>query len=190
MSSPVWREELFGTSLGIFFLTVFGFVWASLGTSVLPGSAFYLIASAVVSVALVLAGFYLRRAARSATPMPHEMMRSGVTKRFRTVFLIEGVAIAVSAFVLGRVGYPELIPSVAALIVGFHFFPLAPLFRVRAYYVTGALLCLIFLLTVVLAPLSGGQALWFAVPGIGSAVVLWVTGAALFATRMRLARSG
>lgn len=176
----VWREELRGFAYGIFFMSAFGFVWASTGSSALPGgSAFVLTADVVVSLALISAGLYLLRAARFMPELPEGAMSSGVWRRFRIVGVVEGVAILAAVFVLGRAGRPEWIPAVVALIVGLHFFPLASIFRVRAYHATGFLLCAVFVVTVILATASGVEAVWLAMPGLGSAVVLWATGAFL-----------
>lgn len=183
MNDTVWREEVRGFALGILFISAFGFVWALTGSSALPsGAAFVLAASAVVSLALVSAAFYLLRASRSLPELPMGAMSEGTWRRFRIVGIAEGVAIFAAIFVLGRVGYPEWIPAVVALIVGIHFFPLASIFRVRMYHATGVLLCAVFALTAILAAIAGVEAVWFAVPGFGSALVLWMTGAFLAAS--------
>lgn len=54
--------------------------------------------------------------------------------------------------------------------------------RVRMYHATGLLLCAVLALTGILAFASGVEAVWLAVPGLGSALVLWATGAILAAS--------
>lgn len=184
MNDTVWREEIRGLALGILFMSAFGFVWASMGgSSAFPESSFFVLAaSAVVSLALISAAFRLWRASRSLPELPKGAMPSGTWRQFQVVGIAEGVAIGVAVFVLVGAGRPEWTPAVVALIVGIHFFPLASIFRVRIYHITGLLLCAVFALTVILAAASGVGAVWFAVPGLGSASVLWATGAFLAAS--------
>lgn len=179
MNDTIWREEIRGFALGILFMSAFGFLWAMMGSSALSSSAAFVLAAAVVvSLAPVSAAFYLWRASRSLPELPEGAMPAGTWRRFRIVGIAEGAAI----FILGRVGRPEWIPAAIALVVGIHFFPLASLFRVRMYHATGLLLCAVFALTVTLAAISGIEAIWSAVPGLGSALVLWATGAILAAS--------
>jgi hypothetical protein len=72
-----------------------------------------------------------------------------------------------------------------AIIVGIHFFPLAPLFQVRSHYLTGALLCLVAIVTLLVVPTRvtvGNREIiaWWVVVGFGCALILWVTGLALW----------
>lgn len=189
MKKTVYREELRGFAHGIFFVSAFGFVWASMGVSALPGSTFLLIGSAVVSLALISVAFYLRHSSRSMPEDPKGTFPGGAWRRFQIVGMVEGLAIGVAVFVLVRLGQPEWIPATVALIVGLHFFPLASAFGVRMYHATGALLCAVFALTVVLAPASGMPVVWFVVPGLGSALVLWITGGVLASSGIGAARS-
>ncbi len=184
MNDTVWREEIRGLAFGIFFISAFGFVWATMGgSSAFPeGSLFVLAASAAVSLALISAAFYLWRASRFLPELPKDAMPAGTWRRFQIVGIAEGVAIGAAVFALVRAGLPDWIPAVVALIVGIHFFPLASIFRVRMYHATGLLLCAVSALTVILAAASGVEAVWFAVPGLGSALVLWATGAVLAAS--------
>lgn len=194
MNDTVRREELRGLAFGIFVISAFGFVWASTGSSALPsGSSLVLTVSAVVSLALFSAAFYLWRASRFLPELTKDAMPAGTWRRFQIVGIAEGAAIGAAVFVLASVGRPEWTPAAVALIVGIHFFPLASLFRVRIYHITGLLLCAVFALTVILAAASGAEVVWFAVPGLGSALVLWATGAVLAASGLsgiRRSRTG
>ncbi len=184
MNDTARREEVRGLAFGILLMSAFGFVWASMGgSSAFPESSYFILsASATASLVLISAAFYLWRASRSLPGLPEGAMPAGTWRRFRIVGIVEGVAIGVAVFVLVGAGRPEWIPAVVALIVGIHFFPLASIFRVRIYHATGFLLCAVFALTVILAFASGVEAVWFAVPGIGCAIVLWATGAFLAAS--------
>lgn len=57
-------------------------------------------------------------------------------RRYLAVVVVEFVAIFLAANLLGSAGLDPLIP----LVVGLHFLPLAAVFGVRLYYVTGALI--------------------------------------------------
>jgi hypothetical protein len=83
---------------------------------------------------------------------------------------MEFVAIAVAVLVLIRLGLQSSIPSVIALIVGVHFFPLAELFEARAFHLTGAVLCALALVAFLLAPESR-----LALVGMGSAATLFTS---------------
>jgi len=171
---------------------VFGAVWVFGNISSLPNAVF-----AVVSVvgggicALLLAcGFYLRRASRAGASKTGSPMNGDVRRRFNRVFIAEGVGIGIVVVVCVNLGHPEWIPAAAALIVGLHFFPLAGLFRMSLYYFTGAALCLVSLATGTMALVLGSSdVVWFAVPGLGSGLVLWTTGVALAVTGLGMVRS-
>jgi hypothetical protein len=79
------------------------------------------------------------------------------------------------------------------LIVGAHFLPLAPVFNVRLYYVTGALLILASLITLLAIPKSQtvhDVAFWIVVPATCSALILWATAVAILAMGRRIVQAG
>ncbi|GGD50553.1 hypothetical protein GCM10010911_05100 [Paenibacillus nasutitermitis] len=76
-----------------------------------------------------------------------------------------------------------------------HFFPLAPLFQVSLYHYTGVLLCLIATITWLFVPeeiTMGGYPVlaYMSVVGLGSALVLWGTGLAIWLMGKRLLNDG
>lgn len=179
------REDLLGRATGAMVMALFGLLWALGCAGVLVAGALgplLLASSAVVTAILVAAGLRLRRAAgrspRRSGGAPADVAR--IRRRFRLVGLVEGLGIGLIVFVCARLGRPELIPASVALVVGLHFFPLATLFRVPLYHVTGAALCLVAVVTPIVAVPSGVQAVaWQVVPGLGAAVILWATSAVL-----------
>ena len=68
-------------------------------------------------------------------------------------------------------------PGAVALIVGIHFFPLAELFKVRAYHATGAALCVLALVAFFLGPSAR-----LPVVGMGCAATLYATAAYVLAS--------
>jgi len=98
---------------------------------------------------------------------------------------LEGIAIALAVVLLGRYGMGTFIPAVVALIVGLHFFPLAGLYGVKVYYLTGAALCAVALVAFWVAPSARLQLV-----GLGSAAVLFATAAYILALGGKARRSG
>lgn len=171
-------------------MSVFGFVWASLGVAGLPGAGFLTAISAGTSVALVIAAVHLYRASATLPTMPPGTVNHArVWRRFQLIGIAEGIAIGLAVFVLARLGYPEWIPATVALVVGLHFFPLASLFGVMLYYATGALLCGVFVVSAISAKIPGGGESLAVMPGIGSAFVLWVTAGLLVAFGVKKRRA-
>jgi hypothetical protein len=179
------RQAVQGVASGIFFLTFFGAAWALAGTSFLRGALHF---GAYVLIGLVTLVFFgigamLLRYARSLQPaVAAEDVAMGrrLGIWFGVVFGIEAVLIALASTLLSSFGADSFIAPVIALIVGVHFLPLAGLFQVRPYYLTGALLCLLALIAIV-ALLLGIQIAgpspdnWSYFVGIGAALVLWLT---------------
>jgi hypothetical protein len=99
------------------------------------------------------------------------------------VFVLEFAAIAVAVLVLVRLDLQSSIPSVVALIVGIHFFPLAGLFEARVYHLTGAVLCALALIAFLLAPESR-----LALVGVGSAATLFATSAYMLSVGAKATR--
>lgn len=189
---PSQAEELSGRATGIFFLTVFGAVWIFGNSSSLSDVVFAVVlgVGGVICLLLLVCGVYLRRVSRVGASETGGSMSRNLRRRFNQVFIAEGVGIGVVAVICVSLGYPEWIPAAVALIVGLHFFPLARLFRMPLYYFTGAALCVVSAATMILAPLlNSSDAVWFALPGLGSGLVLWTTGVVLAVTGLGMARS-
>jgi uncharacterized membrane protein len=158
-------------------MALFGAVWAAAGAGTLEGAAGVILSagSLVLAATLCLLSVRTRRGARglSRDDSPQaKARRKYLSRRFNLVFGLEGVAIALAVVVLGRYALESLIPAVVTIIVGIHFFPLAKLFGVRAYYVTGAALCAIAVVAFLLAPASR-----LAFVGLGCAAALFATAA-------------
>lgn len=174
------RETLFGKATGAMVMALFGLLWALGCAGAL--APILLVSSVAVTVILVAAGLRLRRVAAGRPPSrwAGSTACKRIRRRFRLVGVVEGLGIGIVVFVFVRLGRPELIPAAVALVVGLHFFPLASLFRVPLYHVTGAALCVVAVATPIVAlPLGGASAAWQVVPGLGAAAVLWVTSAVL-----------
>ncbi|MFI5694594.1 hypothetical protein ACIA58_22265 [Kribbella sp. NPDC051586] len=168
--SPALQGAAFGVSIFSFF----ALGWLGWGTGGhLPTAAqiALMVVAALVSVALA-AYAWQRWRTTPAPPAPRTERRlSGRT--FGLIIGSEWIALAIISGVLGGTGHPDPIPAVICAGVGLHFIPLARLFGVRAYYATAAVMCLLTVLTFILAP--SNPALWTVLPGIGAAITLYAT---------------
>lgn len=196
-SLSVLRAAVRGIASGVFFMSLFGMLWAYTGIMGLSGwgMPFLLVIAVAIGIALFIGGIFLMRASRKLTKEVSELPEFLDGRRtrywFNFIFAAEGLAIAIAIAVCRAISHTELIPPVIALIVGVHFFPLAPLFQVRLYYLTGTLLCLIAIFTMVFMPLEVGVGeyqinTFMSVVGLGSAFILWGTGLAIWIMGRRL----
>lgn len=175
--TPPVRRLVEGSSTGALFMTIFGVVWGAAGAQALGGIVGAItLATSCALAALVFLG--VGRLRREALDLPRDdsqrarEWRGRSSRRFNLVFGLQGVAIAVSVFLLVRYGLGTLVPAVVAIIVGIHFFPLAELYGVRAYHATGAALCVLGAVAFLLAP---SARLPFV--GLGCAATLFATAA-------------
>lgn len=192
------RAAVRGVASGVLLMALFGTLWTTIGLNGLQGwgTPWPLLAALLVGVALLGGGGALWRGAgrlgdRGAGAEAGAGRRAGVW--FGIIFGLEGAAIGVASYVCVATGRADLFVPVMALIVGIHFFPLAWLFQYGAHYLTGALLCLVGIVTLVAVPatatLGGREVLprWL-VAGFGCAVILWGTGLLLWIRGERLLR--
>ena len=177
------RATVRGYTSGALFMTFFGAFWASFTAFALGPWQRVLLFSivGVVSIALVTAAIRLLRQARHLPPSTSEEARAqgkAQGRRFFLVFAIELGSIFLAASLLGSAGLEGFIPPVIALIVGLHFLPLAAVFKVRLYYLTGILISLVAavaLVALLVGMTLGGVFGWAVVVGIATALILWAT---------------
>jgi hypothetical protein len=179
------RPAVMGIASGIFFMAFFGALWGLMSAgfmdSVVQPVAF-------VVIGLVTLGFLglvvmLMRYARSlpaTTSSEEDEAGKKIGMWFGIVFGLEALLIALTSIVLGRMQASQFIPPVIALIVGLHFLPLARLFHVTFYYITGALLCVLALVAIIalvrgLSIAGPSPYNWSLVVGIGATLILWLT---------------
>lgn len=195
-SRTIPRSAVQGTASGVFFMAFFGTLWAYTGIMGLQGWGvpLLLVVTVTIGIALFIGGVSLIRASRELTVQVSttDLSRGKRTRFwFNIIFAAEGLAIAFTIAVCNATRHPELIPVIIAIIVGVHFIPLAPLFQVRLYYFTGALLSLLAIITLLLVPAKvtlGEHQInaFMSVVGFGSALILWGTGLAIWFMGRRL----
>ena len=175
-----------GIARSVLFLVFFGALWASIGINGLNRLEEPWLAIVVMFIGLVLliAGVSLSRASRRISPQAPTTDTQGGQPRskwFRIVFPTELIAIMIAYVICSAVNRSDLFYPVMMLIVGVHFFPLAFIFRIRRYYGTGALLCFLAVVTLLVMPeqlrLSDTQIqVWWVTLGLGGAFILWAVG--------------
>ena len=185
---PGVQPSVRGLATGVIFLTIFGALWAAVGVQGLNGLVSWLgVILLVVGVVLLGAGISLSRASRrrrlSQGEMPTSKERQRRNKWFLIVFGTEILTIVIARMICWSINRLDLFVPVTMLIVGIHFFPLASLFRVRRYRLSGVLLCLLAISTVLVVPeqlrlveiLIDSR---FVMLGIGGALIIWGIGLA------------
>jgi hypothetical protein len=194
--SDITRPEAAGIASGVFFMALFGALWGLVSAGYLSGGvqilAFVLVG--VVTLGLAAAGAGILRQAKSLPDSlsAQEAEQGGrISTYFGVVFGVEFALIAVVAIWLSRIHAYPMIPAAVALIVGIHFFPLARLFGVPGYWITGALLCALALAAIaglsLSLPLDGASPYhWSLFVGIGATLVLWLTAGYVAGTGLRL----
>ncbi len=179
------RPAVLGIASGIFFLTFFGAYWGFISAAFMSGAfqVFAFILVGIVSLSFFGIGVMLLRYARSL-PKTLSPEDAAVGKRiwmwFGIIFGTEILLIALASILLSTLQLDRFIPPVTALIVGIHFFPLALLFRVPVYYLTGVLLSALALVALVALllglPIAGPSPYnWSLFVGVGTTLVLWLT---------------
>ncbi len=173
---------LAGGALWLIAISIVFITWSLLAIET-PMARQVLLGTFVLLGALVVAGVVVIRAAlglpKSIAPRTPEEQQIG--RRFAWVFGAEMVAFAVVNSIIGATGDFTLMPSLNLIVVGAHFFPLARIFRVPRYYLTGLLFCVIPTVTLlaISKQLVIGHALaWYVVPSLGCGLVASLTAAA------------
>ena len=172
-----------GYASGALFMTFFGAFWASFSAFAFGPwqRVLLLLVIGLVGLTLAVAAVRLLRKARHLPRNTSEESRArGKTqgRRFLLVFGVEFASIFVAANLLGIAGLEGFIPPVIALIVGLHFLPLAAVFGVRLYYLTGVLISVVAtvaLVALLFGVTLGGEFGWAVVVGIATALILWAT---------------
>lgn len=197
------RAAVRGTAFGVIFMAFFGTLWAGIGIRGLQGWGFLwlLILSLLIGGILLLGGIVLimnskRLSNKMVEGDSYRWKRKNMW--FGILFGLEGVLIAAASIICDSTNHLDLFVPIMALIVGVHFFPLAYLFRVKLYYISGSLLCLLSIITLIALPVrvtwgNNEIMVWWTFIGFSSALVLWGTGVVVWIAGQRLlnrARNG
>jgi hypothetical protein len=172
-----------GIAAGAFILSAFGGFWVLVPLLQWVGRPVWAVGAAAVALAIleVLAAarfFSARQLPKGDAVAAARGKRIGMW--FGIIFTLEGALIGLGAVLLSRNGLGVWIPSMAALVVGLHFLPLARLFGVPLYFWTGAGAVAVVVFTAFLPEASTRLLLL----GLGMGAVLWASAAgALYQVR-------
>lgn len=113
-----------------------------------------LIGTCVLLGAFVAAGVVVIRVAVGLpdSTVPRSPEEKKIWRRFALVVSAEVIAFSVINAILGATKNYELMPSLNLIVVGIHFFPLAWIFRVPRYHISGLLFCVIPAVTLLAIP--------------------------------------
>jgi len=173
------RIALIGMTTGATVMFGFGIIWLLIGLLVAPSSTglrlSLLLAGIALGVSVAKLGLRASRLPRDIVPPTPDQIAAGraIGLRSGLVFGVETAAIVLAVALLNVIHYSGYIPCAIALIVGVHFFPLAPLFKAPIYYVTGFLGCAIALAGV----FATDAVLRQKVGSISFGLLLWATAA-------------
>jgi hypothetical protein len=183
-----------GIASGMFFLAFFGAYWGFISAAFMS-RAFQVVAFILVGLVtlafFVIVGkllWYARSLPKTLSP-EDKAVGKRISTWFGIIFGIEFLLIALASILLSAFQLDRFIAPATALIVGIHFFPLAHLFRVPMYSITGVLLSVLALVALIALllglPIAGPSPYnWSLFVGEGTTLVLWLT--ALYITRFGL----
>src|SRR6266550_2372711 len=153
---------------------MFGGAWGAFGLYALGRRDFLLAVPVVITMILTLG---LTKLQRKIDVLPDDepltLLAAERDAHGRRVFTIVNIAQAIAIFVAAQVWFnlhkPEYLASTVAVIVGLHFIALAGPMEQPSHRIPGALLIALGLGTLAVVP---SHALWPAVVGLGSALIL------------------
>ena len=167
----ITRDYARGVAIGALVLTFFGVFWAFANWPQAPSWAYGVLSLPVVALTLFAVVRFINAAklpeAMDGDQAARDGKRTGIA--FGVVFAVEFILIAAAAAILAKLNRPLLIPVAIALIVGLHFFPLARLFHVPVYSVTGMLCVACSLASLLVAD----EAVRLLLLGLTIAIILW-----------------
>ena len=138
-------------------------------------------------ISILRAALRLPRATSPAVAAAGKQLR----RRFGSVFGVEMLSFLVADIVLFSTHHYAYVVPIILLITGIHFFPLAMLFKMWPYHVTGVVFSLAALFPLFTVPFTmtiGHLSSWIVLPTVGCALGAWVTaGCVLGIERKRLA---
>jgi hypothetical protein len=182
MKLPIERRRTIGLSIGSLWLVVVSAAFV-IWSLIVIGTSWALITLVVVAVITAAQLVISIIVIRAAVHLPKDQPRTGKKKmlgRFIFVVVLEVIVCAAVNIIAIRLKQPEIIPSLVLIVVGLHFLPLARIFNVPRYYITGLIFCAVPIATLIWIPkeyVIGEVIAWYVVPsfGCGLAAILTAT---------------
>jgi hypothetical protein len=173
---------LLGGSLWLIVISLVFIIWSFVAIAT-PMARLMFIVSILFTFVFITIGIILIRITLNLhtkiEPLSNEEKK--IWRKFAWVFGAEIVAFSVINPILATTRNYELMPSFNLLIVGIHFFPLAKIFHVPRYNITGISFCIIPIITLLVIPKQfeiGLTLAWYVVPSLGCGLVAFFTAAA------------
>ena len=182
-------------AIGALWMTIAGTV-AALGVVAMSSTSVLEVLVLLLIVLVVSFALYpsIISTLRAALRLPRESSpaitaaRTKVTRRFGAVFSLECLCFLLANIVLLLLHHYEYLVPAILLIVGIHFFPIAALFKMWPYYLTGLLFSLAAIITVLTSPYTlsiGHVSRWIVLPTAICAGVAWLTAACVLIIERR-----
>ncbi|MER7004384.1 hypothetical protein ABT297_15245 [Dactylosporangium sp. NPDC000555] len=176
MSADVSENNRDGLAQGVLIMVVFGLSWSVIAVTGLSAPAALTALLIMAAAALAGATWWTARRLRAGSPSGRPRRVSPNSRSvFTAVNAAQWVLIVASVFVVVRAGQPALLWPIVGLIVGLHFLPLAKVFDVSVYWLTGTLMMLAAVAGIVAFAYDASNGAVRAVVGFPAAVVLWST---------------
>ncbi|KOU22604.1 hypothetical protein ADK52_20560 [Streptomyces sp. WM6372] len=162
---------MFKSGVGI--LALFGLGWWLLGTSGFAGPVRLaaVVVGCLVTVGLLLIARHRFLGGTQVDPLADP----GRRRRFNQINALQWLVIVAVVAACASTGAQGLIPSLVAVTVGLHFFPLAATFEQPRLKLPGALLVAVGAAGAVIGWAGGSDAFVREVVGGGAALSLWAT---------------
>ncbi len=172
MTRALTANHVSGRAIGSLFFTGFGGIWLTLALYVRDRVTPFSVTAVAAGLAVLFpACFWLFRQARR---FPETEDDPAVARTFRRINILQWLAVAVVAFVFGRLHLDAFVVSAITAIVGLHLFPLARLFHNPLHSVTAIVLVLWAGASLLIAAPSELQG----VAALGTGAILWISAAA------------
>jgi hypothetical protein len=177
----ITSNQLKGRATGALFFTGFGTIWLTLALYL--RQSLNVAAMVAISVGLMALLTAIAWLFSLAGRFPKVATDPATGKAFNRINALQWVAVAVIAFLFGRLHWDAYVISAITAIVGIHLFPLARLFRYPMHYVTGGLLVLWAAVSVLAFPVDQMQGS----TAIGTGLILWLSATTTLALALTLA---
>src|SRR5699024_4893407 len=162
------------------FMAFFGTVWAdiSIGGLRFSGAIWLLILAILIGTVLFFSGIRVIKNSRNLSHASKLRNTKNVDKWFNINLAAQFALIVMAVSVTDAVEHFDWFFTIIAIIVVCRFFPLAHLFQVSTYYVTGYIRCLLAIVTLLFVPKDMSISVhpldaWWTWIGFGDMLILW-----------------
>jgi hypothetical protein len=149
----VQRNDIKGIAIGMLLMAFFTLVWTAIAETGLHGLYYIFVLSffSLFSLLLIINALYLFSIAMQFPEGIREKDDKQWGRRFGIIFGTEGILIFILVNILINVHRGYLVVPCIALIVGLHFYFLAPVFKRKIDYYIGTWTCIVAIIGIILA---------------------------------------